>query len=336
MSAGVAIATPACPIEVEFPDLAPFERGTHGISWVHGFDGAAPGPHVMVNSLTHGNEVSGAIVVADLLRHGLRPRRGRLTLAFANVAAYRRFDRAAPDAARFVDQDFNRVWSAATLDDAARDSAELRRARALRPLVDTVDLLLDLHSMHDGSEPLLLSGPLDKGIRLALEVGAPATVVVDAGHPEGRRLRDYAGFADPASPRNALLLESGQHWEARAVEVARDCTARFLRAAGVVEAGDLPPGWQRPAAAPQDVIRVTQAVVATSMDFRFSGPWRGLECFPEAGTVIGWQDGSPVVTPYPDCILVMPSLRQLRPGVTVVRFGRREPPAPRDAGGRLV
>jgi hypothetical protein len=38
--------------------------------------------------------------------------------------------------------------------------------------------------------------------------------------------------------------------------------------------------------------------------------------------VIGWRDGEPVTTPYPDCVLVMPSLRQLRPGVTVVRLGR--------------
>ena len=35
-----------------------------------------------------------------------------------------------------------------------------------------------------------------------------------------------------------------------------------------------------------------------------------------------WSNGEPVVTPYPDCVLVMPSLRQLRPGVTVVRLGR--------------
>jgi hypothetical protein len=29
-----------------------------------------------------------------------------------------------------------------------------------------------------------------------------------------------------------------------------------------------------------------------------------------------------VRTPYPDCVLVMPSLRQVRAGVTVVRFGQ--------------
>jgi hypothetical protein len=47
-----------------------------------------------------------------------------------------------------------------------------------------------------------------------------------------------------------------------------------------------------------------------------------METFPEAGTVIGWRDGAPVTTPYPDCVLVMPSVRQLRPGVTVVRLGK--------------
>ena len=50
---------------------------------------------------------------------------------------------------------------------------------------------------------------------------------------------------------------------------------------------------------------------------------------PAAGTVIGHHDGpglgEPVTTPYDDCLLVMPSTRQAREGVTVVRFARRAP-----------
>jgi hypothetical protein len=72
------------------------------------------------------------------------------------------------------------------------------------------------------------------------------------------------------------------------------------------------------------VVRVTEPVVADSLDFRFAGPYTGLEVFEQAGSVIGWSNGEPVRTPYADCMLVMPSLRQLRPGVTVVRFGRIE------------
>ncbi|MEX3944058.1 succinylglutamate desuccinylase/aspartoacylase family protein [Paraburkholderia sp. BR10937] len=312
------------PIEVAFPDVAAHERSETGIPYVHTFDAGAPGPHVMINALTHGNEVCGAIVVDALLRARLRPRRGKLTLAFANVEAYRRFDPAQPDAARFVDQDFNRVWTAQALDDLARESSELRRARAMRPVIDDVDLLLDLHSMHEKCMPLIVAGPLAKGIELSARLGAPATVICDEGHPEGRRMRDYEGFGDAASAKNALLIECGQHWEASAVTVARDVTARFLLLSGVVDEADLPADWLQPLPPEMRVVRVTGPVVAKSMDFRFAGDYTGLEVFPKAGAVIGWSEGAPVVTPYDDCILVMPSLRQLRPGVTVVRLGKIE------------
>jgi predicted deacylase len=314
----------AYPIELTFPEISAHEHSDTGIPYVHTFDSGAAGPHVMINALTHGNEVCGAIVVDALLRAKPRPRRGKLTLSFANVDAYARFDPSRPDAARFVDQDFNRVWTAQTLDNASLDSSELRRARAMRPVLDTVDLLLDLHSMHEKSKPLIVSGPLAKGIALAEQLGTPATVISDEGHPEGRRMRDYEGFGDPQSPRNALLIECGQHWEASALAVARDVTARFLALSGVVDAQDLPAGWTMPLPDEMLIVRVTEPVVAKSPDFRFADAYTGLEVFPEAGSVIGWSDGEAVRTPYPDCMLVMPSLRQLRAGVTVVRLGRIE------------
>ena len=322
----------AYPIEVDFPDISAHEQSDSGIAYVHTFDSGLPGPHVMINALTHGNEVCGAIVVDELLRLGLRPRRGRLTLGFANVGAYLRFDPANPDAARFVDQDFNRVWTAAVLDDLSRTSSELARAREMRPVIDTVDALLDLHSMHEKSKPLIVAGPLRKGIDLAVRLGTPATVICDEGHPEGRRMRDYEGFGDNASPKNALLIECGQHWEKSAVAVARDTTARFLLLAGVVDETDLPAGWMAALPPLQHIVRVTEPVVATSMDFRFAAPYTGLEIFPEAGAVIGWSNGEPVRTPYDDCMLVMPSLRQLRPGVTVVRLGKVEETLTRTSG----
>lgn len=318
------------PIEIEFPHIDAHAVGNTGIDYVHTFDSGLPGPHVMINALTHGNEVCGAIVVDALLRLPLRPRRGRLTLSFANVQAYARFDPAQPDTSRYVDEDFNRVWTATVLDDRSRRSVELDRARAMRPVIDTVDFLLDLHSMHERSQPLIVAGPLEKGIECAMKLGTPATVICDEGHPEGRRMRDYEGFGEAGSAKNALLIECGQHWEQRSVEVARDCTARFLLLCGVIDESDLPPGWLAPLPKQMTVVRVTEPVVAKSMDFRFAGNYTGLETFPKAGTVFGWSDGEPVMTPYDDCMLVMPSVRQLRPGVTVVRLGRIEARVDRD------
>ena len=59
------------------------------------------------------------------------------------------------------------------------------------------------------------------------------------------------------------------------------------------------------------------------MDFRFVSPPTDLQVIEQKGTLIGYEPEQRIVTPYDDCVLVMPSLRQLRPGVTVVRLARR-------------
>src|SRR6202166_4209170 len=118
-------------------------------------------------------------------------------------------------------------------------SSDLARARALRPIVDAADYLLDLHSMQYATAPLMLAGLLPKSRELARRVGIPELIMCDAGHSAGPRMRDYGGFGDPASPKAALLIEAGQHWERRAAEVATDVTLRFLIAAGSVTSDDV-------------------------------------------------------------------------------------------------
>jgi hypothetical protein len=316
---------PAVRVELAAPDIAPHRRSATGVDYIHTFDSGAPGPHVMVNALTHGNEICGAIVVDRLLRRGLRPVRGRLTLAFANVAAFLRFDPGNPYATRFVDEDFNRVWTPSRLDGSAR-SVELDRARELRPFVDAADYLLDIHSMLEPSPPVMISGPLDKGIRFAFEVGVPQSVVSDVGHANGTRMRDYGGFGDPASPKNALLVECGQHWERAAEHVAWQTTWRFMSRLGVVEAA-LAAKEIDPDVPAQRLIRVTDAVVANSSAFRFARPFGGLEVVARAGEVIAWDGDTPVRAPYDNCVLVMPVPNNVKTGLTAVRLGRIELPA---------
>ena len=88
------------PIEVAFPDLTRWAAGNAGIPYVWTFAGPAAGPHVLVQALTHGNEVCGAIALDWLLAADFRPTRGALSLCFANIAAYEGFDRADPARAR--------------------------------------------------------------------------------------------------------------------------------------------------------------------------------------------------------------------------------------------
>ena len=308
------------PVALNAPDISAYRTGNTGIDYVTTLDSGASGAHVMVSAVVHGNEVCGAHALDYLMREGVRPERGKLTLAFMNVAAYARFDPANPAVSRYVDEDFNRVWSAGVLD-GPRDSVELRRAREVRPLVDTVDLLLDIHSMQNATPPLMLAGPLDKGRRLAVDVAAPVHVVCDSGHAAGTRMRDYAGFGDPGSPRNALLVECGQHWAQGTERVAIEVALRFLACTGAVARewveARLPPA----APAAQRVIEVTGPVTIATDRFRFAQDYEGMEVIADEGTIIGWDAERAVRTPYPDCVLIMPS-RRLRRGESAVRFGR--------------
>jgi hypothetical protein len=245
---------------------------------------------------------------------------GTLTLSFANIEAFSRFDPKRPYATRFIDEDFNRVWNPETLD-GQRDSTELRRARALRPFIEAADYLLDIHSMLEPSPPVMICGPLDKGIRFAFDIGIPRDVVSDEGHANGTRMRDFGGFGDPASPRNALLVECGQHWERSAEHVAWQTTWRFLGRVGVVDE-ELAAREIISAAPPQRLVRVTEAVVAHTAEFRFARDFAGMEVVPREGDVIAYDGAEVVRAPYDNCVLVMPVPNNIKTGLTAVRLGR--------------
>jgi predicted deacylase len=312
--------SPLPPIEVDFPDIERWQAGNTGIPFVWTFTSDRPGPHVTIQALTHGNEVCGAISNDWLMRKAFRPTRGTLTLAFANVAAYRTFNPADPYTSRCVDEDFNRLWTAETLD-GTRQTTDLARARELRPVYDATEYLLDLHSMTDPCAPLALAGRQRKGLELAFAIGIPEHVVIDAGHQAGRRLRDYAAFDDPGSPRTALLLECGQHWERAAPDVARQATLRFLRHFGMADSAFLDAHVEALPLPRQRAIEITHVVTIATDSFRFARPVEGLDVIAKAETLLAHDGDAEVRTPYENSVLVMPS-RRPKKGETAVRIGR--------------
>ncbi len=273
--------------------------------------------HDALLALAHGNEIAGAIVLDRLLRAGLVPTRGRLTFGFVNLDAFDRFDPRQPTLSRFVDEDINRVWDDKLLA-SPRRSNELTRAREIRPLIDDVDVLLDLHSMLWPSDPLMLSGATDKGRQLALAIGVPALVVADHGHAGGKRLIDYARFSGPATPSVANLIEAGQHWRPETVTVMLAAVGGLLHHLAMAPASPvLPP----PRRTEQRTAEVTMAVTAATSSFGFVQPWRGGEIIARRNTLIALDGANEIRTPHDACLLVMPSLRPSR-GHTAVRLAR--------------
>lgn len=324
--------TPAAAVfELPAPDLGAWREGNEEAEGIWHFDSGLPGRHVMLSALVHGNEVCGAWALKGLLEAEVRPQHGRLTLAFCNLEAFDRFDPANPEVSRFVDEDLNRQWTDARIN--VGDSSERRRAAQLRPYVARADWLLDIHSMHEPhSTPLLLMGTYSRNLALARALHNPEHVVMDAGQTDGGvRMRDYGRFGLPdvdAPGTRSLLIECGFYGELASRDVAQDQCLRFLALSGVVEEEELErllPGWRLPDAPRQWALEVSSAVEARSSAFRFNARYTGLQVIEKAGTVIGNNDGQPVTTPHDDCVLVMPSARHARKGVTVVRFARRRP-----------
>ncbi len=324
--------TSSKPIQLSAPDLSRWRAGNTGTEHVWSFDSGRRGPHVMLQALTHGNEICGAIALDWLLQQPveLHPERGRLTLAFGNVEAYARWDPHHPDRSRFVDEDLNRVWADAALL-STRDSVELRRARALRPFVDTADFLLDIHSMHEPCAPIMVCGATgrggEKGAAYARKLKVPEVLLVDTGHPSGLRMIERGHFGNPRDARTAVLIECGQHWQQSSADVALDAMLRFLQFTGAASAEFVAPHLQSlglKAPKKQHTVRVTEAVVAQSLDFRFERDFQGLEVIAKAGDPIAHDRATTIRAPYDNTVLVMPSMAQLRVGTTMVRLGRVE------------
>ncbi|WP_424810846.1 peptidase M14 [Roseococcus sp. YIM B11640] len=299
-------------LRLRTPDIRPWLEGNAGPG-IWSFGSGVKGPHVCIVGVTHGNEIAGAVVLDNFLRAGLRPSRGRLSLVFGNLEAFSRFDPDDPTVTRFLDEDLNRVWAPELLD-GKRDSSELRRARQIRPVLDTADVVLDLHSMLWPSDPLTLTNGLPRALDLATALAEPMLVVADQGHEAGKRIVDYGRFAAPGGTGRALLIEAGWHWEPETVARMDRIARRLLALTSVVPAPLAP-------LQPPRIAHVTETVTARGRDFIFAKPWRGGAVVPERGTLIAHDDGREIRTPHDDCVLVMPMLLT-QPGQTAIRFAR--------------
>ena len=105
--------------------------------WAHRHDGGGHAFHLVFSSLIHGDEVGslpGLVRATEDLHAGRITYSGRATLLLGNPEAARQD-------VRFLEADLNRVFVQG-MDGAAH---EVRRARALMPLLDAADVYLDFH-----------------------------------------------------------------------------------------------------------------------------------------------------------------------------------------------
>jgi predicted deacylase len=295
-----AMTTRLPTIEVTPRDLSRYRAGNTGIDYVHRFESGQPGPHVMVNALTHGNEFCGMVAVCHLLESGVRPKIGTLTLSFANVAAYETFDPAKPFDSRQITHYLNRIWSPAWLD-GSDDSVELRRAREMRPAVAAADHILDIHSTSQDVVPFWVYPSFARNAAVARAIAPPDVhLVMPAGLGSGTPLVQHDSHGREDGGGSALVVECGQHFNQASADLATDVAMKFLAHFGLVD---------RPAAsaaAPPRRFELLRTHVIRTPDFAFVRPLIGFETF-AAGELIATDGAEEIRAPCDDCTIFMPA-----------------------------
>ena len=300
-------------IDVLPRDLSPYRRGNTGIDYVHRFESGRPGPHVLVNALTHGNELCGMVAATHLLDSGVRPLIGTLTISFANVAAYESFDPARPLDSRQLVHNLNRIWSAAWLD-GTDDSPELRRVRELRPVVAAADHILDIHSTSSDVQPFWVYPQFARNATAALAIGRPAVhLVMPQGLGSGTPLIQHGRHGSADFHGVALVAECGGHFRRESADFATHAALDFLAHFGLIDRPLQPaPRQQR--------FELLQTWVIKTPDFRFPKPLLGFETFAE-GALIAVDGDEEVRAPCDDCTVLMPTRKPVpgREGVYLAR-----------------
>jgi len=282
-------------------------RNTCSIA-VHQFASLQPGPRLIVLGAVHGNETCGTVatrrLIGEIENGSVNIERGCLTLVpVTNPLAYQL-------KRRHGDRNLNRNMRVT----AEPQDFEDRLANVLCPLLQSHDVLLDLHSFHTPGTPFALIGPAnntgdlepvanaeaEEALALRLGVGRfvegwlqtyaqgvkdrqgrGAIGHVDYGVGTTETMRRYGGIA--------VTLECGQHADDRAPQVAYEAIANTLIHLGMVR-GDVPPPVEK-----RETIRLYRVIDRLHPDDRFSRDWRSFETIKQGDLIAHRHAGTALI-----------------------------------------
>ena len=329
--------------EPKQPSASP-PRPTHLAT--HSFHGLSPGPKLLVLGAVHGNVVCGAKAITQLLQDfnngQFAIERGTVTFVpVTNPLAYQRQQ-------RIGDRNLNRNRAPSAIPQDFED----RIANVLCPLLDSHDVLLDLHSFHTGGAPFVMIGPQNNSgtlepfrhaeaeMRLALCTGAPrivegwldtyargvsrrAAAPATGGTARAQTLvtnPNYGvGSTEYMRSRGGygVTLECGQHDDPQGVQVACHAILQTLALLNMVS---------RPletSAAEREILRLVDVTDREHADDLFAREWRSFDAV-KAGELIGTRhSGAEVKAPH-DGFVVFPNPRA-EPGQEWFYMAKRRP-----------
>ena len=246
----------------------------------------------------HGNEPCGLRASERLQKEletgSLQLQKGTLYLVHGNpraTEAHERHTRGGTDLNRLFDYHF--------VADLPSDHwvYEHYRAMELKPLLDTVDAVLDLHSTTAPSPAFAIASPLPESQRFADALGL---AYVTHGWDGPGLLGDRVVIA-PLTRRGlpAVSVECGQHDQLEAIDVAYTCLRRGLDYLGLL------PWPEKAAPIACTRLQLRAAIKRPSATFKFVRPLSSMQQL-AAGDVIG-RDEDMALSVNRNCYVIMPN-----------------------------
>lgn len=255
-----------------------------------------PRPHIGILGSVHGNERCGLEAISRLTREVeeglLGPSAGTWVLIHGNPVATeqnRRYSVGGEDMNRMFDFRFEQDLP------VERWSAEHRRASALRPTLEGLDSLLDLHSASWATPPFAIINDVPAAAEMASQLGFDF-VTHGWGGPGLLMDRVSIGVMQRVG-RPAVSVECGQHDDPATAEAAYACALRYLRGAGVLDGAVT--------VSDPTFLQVVEIIARPSEGFKFTRALRGLDRI-EAGEVIA-ADRVAELRVREACFVLMPN-----------------------------
>lgn len=259
-----------------------------------------PRPHLAIVGSVHGNEHCGGDALRRLYRELSL---GDLTLTAGTLFLVLGNPEASDAASRHSQQgtDLNRLFDYRFEQELPRAlwTPEHHRALVLRPLLSSVDGVLDLHSTSAPTPPFAIASRVPASEPFAAALGLE---YVTLGWDGPGLLGDRVLLA-PLTARGmpGVAIECGQHDDPLAPEVAYRCARLALAYFGLTS----PPSPAATAPSPPQRLRVTAAVKRPSESFRFARPIHGMQQL-AAGELLG-QGDQVMLSVRTACTAIMPN-----------------------------
>lgn len=293
-------------------------------------DSGQPGPTVSVCALTHGNEISGILTVADIVERiesgALSLKTGKLQIMLANFEILR-------DATGFETLtrhrgiDLNRIWAKdREVITSGPGSDEFAVRERLMPYLSGSTHLIDLHSTSLASTAIgiLLTDSAKTQHAVVEQLEVPYVLInidefINGCTMIGRHresLRD-AGSSDIGF---SLVIEAGQHFDFSTVATNIANVTRLLQRFNVLDGAE-----QAPAQAPV-LLEVYHVGIAQApgqiIEWLYSENPAGFDQISDGKPVCRFHDEP--INAQGDTFVVMPQLQALNVGQEIFYLARRK------------